>query len=85
MSLTLLFPADYCICVSSLCWLSVFCFIYLLCMCLVVGLDELEQPVAIKVFDKIALQKQQNRHQLQQIEKEINALRICSHPNVVQL
>lgn len=61
------------------------------------GSDEFRQQVAIKVFNKAAISKtaagaaagnsaasHYRSHQFLQIEKEINALRICSHPNIVQ-
>jgi serine/threonine protein kinase len=46
------------------------------------GEDEFRQKVAIKIFDKQSLSK--SKHQLLQVEKEINALRTCRHNNIVQ-
>ena len=46
------------------------------------GEDEFRQKVAIKIFDKLLLSRSQ--HQLLQVEKELNSLRCCHHPNIVQ-
>ncbi len=37
---------------------------------------------AVKCFDKARISR--SAHSLKQVEKEINALRLCNHPNVVQ-
>lgn len=66
---------------ASLCSCHLHTWLSLLC-CDAVGQDEFRQEVAIKVFNKAALSR--SRHQLLQVEKEINALRVSSHPNVVQ-
>ena len=46
------------------------------------GEDEFRQKVAIKIFDKLLLSR--SHHQLLQVEKELNSLRCCHHPNIVQ-
>jgi len=45
------------------------------------GEDEDRRKVAIKVFDK---RSSRSDPQLKQIEREINALRICDHPNIAK-
>lgn len=44
--------------------------------------DVYKQVYALKCFDKERISK--SAHSLKQVEKEINALRLCNHPNVVQ-
>jgi len=44
--------------------------------------DQYRNVWAMKCFDKERISK--SAHSLKQVEKEINALRLCNHPNVVQ-
>ena len=72
--LTMLSPLDWvCVCVYS--GQGIFAKVKL-------GEDEFRQKVAIKIFDKLLLSRSQ--HQLLQVEKELNSLRCCHHPNIVQ-
>jgi hypothetical protein len=65
-----------------------------------VGEDEFRQQVALKIFDKQKIERTQHSMQQgaspmfgslafnvcwTAVEKEINALRACKHPNIVQL
>jgi len=42
--------------------------------------DPYRQVFAMKCFDKERIGR--NSHTLKQVEKEINALRLCSHPSI---
>lgn len=44
--------------------------------------DIYKQVYAVKCFDKARISK--SAHSLRQVEKEINALRLCNHPNIVR-
>eukprot|EP00808_Paulinella_micropora_P028771 g808.t1 len=47
-----------------------------------VGVDDANRKVAVKVFDKRSMR---SAPQHKQIEREINALRLCDHPNITKL